>query len=94
LAENEVRNIRGIRDVLNLIALKPFARPVEVKRKIEAALKRQAALEASRITVSAVGSVVTLSGRVSTWQERELAAQAAWSAPGVTAVTDDLRVEP
>ncbi len=92
-AESDVREIKGVRSVANLITVKPFVQPYEVKRKIEEALRRSAELEASRISVSAAGGTVTLSGRVNTWHEREVAERAAWSAPGVTAVTDNLRIE-
>lgn len=91
-AESDVRKIKGIRSVANLITVKPSVQPFEVKRKIEEAFKRNAELETSHISVSATGSTITLSGHVNTWHEREIAEQAAWSAPGVTAVTDHLRV--
>jgi osmotically-inducible protein OsmY len=83
-----------VRSVSNLIAIAPSAQPFEVKRTIEAALQRSAKLEALNIAVSADGGKVTLAGRVNSWHERDLAEQAAWSAPGVTEVTDQLRVEP
>ena len=93
LAERDVRKIKGVRSVANLITVKPSVQPYEVKRKIEEALKRSAELEASHISVSAAGGAITLSGRVNTWHERDVAERAAWSAPGVTAVTDNLRIE-
>ena len=91
-AESDVRKIQGVRSVANLITVKPSVKPFEVKRKIEEALKRNAELEFSHISVSATGSTITLSGHVNTWHEREVAEQAAWSAPGVTAITDHLQV--
>lgn len=93
MAEEDVRKIRGVRSVINTIIVKPSVQPFEVKRKIDDALQRNAELEASHISVSADGSKVTLSGHVHTWHERDLAEQAAWSAPGVTVVTDHLRIE-
>ena len=92
-AESDIRKIKGVCSVANLITVKPSVQPYEVKRKIEEALRRSAELEASHISVSAAGGAITLSGRVNTWHEREVAEQAAWSAPGVTAVTDNLRIE-
>lgn len=93
LAESDVRKIKGVLGVTNLISVKPSVQPFEVKRKIEEALKRSAELEASHISISAAGGTITLSGHVNTWHEREIAERAAWSAPGVTAVTDNLRIE-
>jgi osmotically-inducible protein OsmY len=57
-------------------------------------LRRNAEVEASRIDVSVAGGKVTLRGLVGTWFERSVAENAAWAAPGVTDVKDELRVQP
>ncbi len=36
------------------------------------------------------GSKVTLGGRVKAWNERTIAERAAWAAPGVTRVEDNI----
>jgi osmotically-inducible protein OsmY len=77
-----------------LIQLKPRAEPSEIKRKIEEAFRRNAEVDANRITVEANGSEVTLKGMVRSWVEREEAERAAWSAPGVTKVEDRIVVSP
>jgi len=92
-AENAVRNLTGVRGVSNLINLKkPAVLPSEVKVKIDEALRRAAAVDADRIKVSVVQDTVTLKGTVSSWAERQAAEDAAWSAPGVWTVEDDLVV--
>lgn len=91
-AETAVRQLRGVKGVSNLIRLTPRVAPTEVKRKIEEALKRNAAIDASNITVEASGDEVILNGWVRSWAERQEAETAAWAAPGVTKVTDRVTV--
>ena len=93
-AERAVRYLGGVKGLLNLIEVKPVVSAVEVKSKIEAALKRSAELDAKRITVDAADGKVTLKGNVRSWTEREDAENAAWAAPGVKAVEDRLVVNP
>lgn len=92
-AEEAVWRVRGIKGVVNNIQVRPYVPPVEIKRKIEEALRRAAELDASRITVEANGSEVILRGTVRSWAEREEAEQAAWRAPGVTKVDNRIRIE-
>jgi osmotically-inducible protein OsmY len=92
-AEEAVWRVRSIKGVVNNIQVRPYVPPVEIKRKIEEALRRAAELDASRITVEANGSEVILRGSVRSWAEREEAEQAAWRAPGVTKVDNRIRIE-
>jgi osmotically-inducible protein OsmY len=93
-AERAVRGIRGVKGVSNLIKLQPRAHPDEIKRKIEEAFKRNAALDADRITVESIGSEVILKGQVRSWAARREAERVAWSAPGVTRVVDNIVISP
>ena len=93
-AENAVRHTKGAKGVSNLINLKPRAEPYEIKKRIMDAFKRNAELDANRITVDAKGSEVVLNGTVRSWVEREEAERVAWSAPGVTKVEDHIVVAP
>jgi len=70
--------------VTNLIQIKPTATPAAVKRKIENAFQRNAAIHASHIAVEEAGGAVTHVGLISSWAERDEAECAAWPAPGVT----------
>jgi osmotically-inducible protein OsmY len=91
-AARTVHEVRGVRSVIDNITIKPSVRPGDVKQRVEQALKRSAEVEASQIEVSAANTVITLKGRVHSWHERRTAEQAAWSAPGVTRVQDELSV--
>jgi osmotically-inducible protein OsmY len=94
-AEAAIHHLSGVVGVVNLVQVRSTVRDSEVKEKIQKALQRSAELDASRITVQAEGGgKVVLGGKVHAWYERDLAEQAAWAAPGVTAVVDHILIEP
>jgi len=92
-AENAVRNLIGVKGVINDITVNSTGKVDDVKQKIEEAFKRQATLEARDIEVVAKDSTITLMGHVHTWQEHDDAARAAWAAPGVTKVENRLVIQ-
>jgi osmotically-inducible protein OsmY len=57
-------------------------------------LRRSAEVDASRINVESNGDEVTLTGTVRSWAERQDAERAAWWAPGVKAVRNNIIVSP
>jgi osmotically-inducible protein OsmY len=91
-AGRAVRYIKGVAAIHNEIVIKPIATSYGIKTAISAALTRSAQLESQHITVTAHDSTATLEGTVRSWHERQQAGIAAWSAPGVTEVTNHLRV--
>lgn len=91
-AASALRYLSGLRGVVNNITLAPTLKPTSVKDSIEKALTRDASLSAGKIRVTADGSKVTLAGTVHSWHERHEAGSAAWSAPGVTDVVNNLTV--
>lgn len=91
-AEAVVRELRGVLSVRNSIRIRSRVAPNEIKRKIEEAFKRSAAVDAGQVSVDARGSEVTLRGQVRSWTERDQALQTAWAAPGVTDVKSEITV--
>ncbi len=91
-AAKAVRPLLGVVGLANLITLKSRVLPINVSKRIEGALQRQAEREARGIEVLVKDHTVTLKGEVHSWAERTAAQGAAWSAPGVTNVVNQLRV--
>jgi osmotically-inducible protein OsmY len=93
-AERCIQYLMGVKGVINSIIIKTKPTPEGIKVKIEDAFKRNADLDARRIGVNTYNGKVTLSGSVSSWSERDAAESAAWAAPGVSSVDDQLVVVP
>jgi len=93
-AFNAVSNLRGVRGVANNIVIICKTTPADVTSRIEDAFRRQAHIEADKISVQIADGVVTLEGDVASYQERQQAEAAAWQAPGISQVIDKLTVRP
>jgi VCBS repeat-containing protein len=93
-AETAVRYIRGVRHIANRIAVVPRAAGHDMHRRIAAALYRNASLDAKRIEVTVTGSVAHLRGTATSLTQRDAAEQAAYDAPGITLVDNQIVVDP
>jgi osmotically-inducible protein OsmY len=92
-AEYAVRGLRGVKGVTNLISVKPpQTSPKDIKHRIEQAFERAADLDAETISVETKDGKVILRGTVDSWAERERAEVAAWAAPGVSHVENEIQV--
>jgi osmotically-inducible protein OsmY len=91
-AANAIEDLEGVTGVTNKITIKPQVTSVDVRKRIEEALKRSAEVEAGDIKIDVAADKVTLKGRVKTWSERWLVEDTAWATPGVTHVSDELIV--
>ncbi|WP_064713619.1 BON domain-containing protein [Rhizobium bangladeshense] len=91
-AADAVRNLAGVVGLSNLIEISPSVSAADVKKRIEDAFKRDAELESQGIRVEVSGGSVTLKGKVHTWSERRAAERAAWSAPGIKTLNDQIAI--
>jgi len=94
-AERAVRNLSGVRGVVNKLVINPTdVAPTDVRMVIEDALERRADREADRIDVNVNNGTVTLSGSIKSWEEEQAIVSAVSHAPGVVSVKDHLTISP
>jgi osmotically-inducible protein OsmY len=91
-AKDAVARINGVKGVTNLVDVRTSPSTSDVRDRIVAAFKRAADLDASTITVLTDGDTVRLGGKVHSWHERQIAERAAWAAPGVSRIEDNIMV--
>jgi osmotically-inducible protein OsmY len=95
-AESRTAEVPGVACIDNAITLaKPDAGAAgDAGAAITAAIRRNAVIEADGFSVEmSSGGRVIVSGTVSSWVSHDHVLAAAWSAPGVTQVDDQLRIE-
>jgi osmotically-inducible protein OsmY len=91
-ALQDLSKLRGVSGITNDIVVKPRVSAHDIERRIGDALKRTTEREANAVKVSVCEGAVTLIGHVSTWADRYAVERAAWSAPGVRSIDDQLVV--
>jgi osmotically-inducible protein OsmY len=92
-AEHDVRGLLGVIGLSNQIEIKPTIDASDVGDSITRALHRSWFYDPNSIKVTADGGKIKLTGAVTTWNARDLAGTAAWSAPGATSVENDITVD-
>jgi osmotically-inducible protein OsmY len=90
--EKAVRDLRGVVGISDEIKLRHKPVPADLARRIQDALTRQAVREAHHVTIDVHDGTVTLRGKVNSWHERDAIQGAAWSAPGVRVIVNELTV--
>jgi osmotically-inducible protein OsmY len=90
-----VKNLWGVRSVINEITVKPSININEdkVKQEITKEFERHARLDASRIKIKVQGRKIIIEGEVSNFDEIDIAEDVAWSIPGVAEVKNELVVD-
>ena len=92
-AADVVRPLTGLRGLTNTLTVAPRATSRDIRDRIRKALEREVNREAKNLVIEIDGDTVRLSGVVHSWIERRNAERAAWSAPGITDVVNDLEVQ-
>jgi osmotically-inducible protein OsmY len=87
-AEHAVHKLTGVTGVTNDIEVVPAVIITDVKQRIDAALKRNAEIEAQNIQLLVEGGKVIVKGRVDSWHERDVVLAAARSVPSVREIED------
>lgn len=93
-AEKTIGHLYGVKGIANAILVRAPVTVANVRQKIEEAFQRSADVDAKRVAVDAHNGTVVLRGTVHSLNERRAAEHAAWAAPGVVAVDDQLVVAP
>lgn len=93
MAETAIENLNGVKRVVNEIKIEPKPIAGDISKQISTAFHRYASIDAHKVQVSVVADKVSLNGTVRSWSEREQAEDAAWAAPGVNQVVNNLVVE-
>ena len=87
-----IKHLTGVRGLKNRITLVDVPYPWHVRNQIMAALEKIATDSAASIVVEVIGSEAKLSGVVHSIVEKNEARYAAWTAPGIRTVVNDLEV--
>lgn len=87
-----MRDLVGIRGLVNLIEIRPAIEPRDVTRQIKSAFRRRSFRGAGDVSVVVNGGTVTLYGHLESWSERDAARSIAWRARGVRNVVDQITI--
>lgn len=85
--------VKGVRAVVNRIEVTASRPDDDIRRDVLDALRDDPATSAYQVDAEVEGGMVTLSGSVELWQERDLAAKVAQGVRGVRGVKNELAVE-
>lgn len=89
-----VERLQGVQGVINQIIVEsPILASARMKTDIERALHRQARWDGDGLQVNVDDGVVTLSGHVRCFSDKQALAQVVASAPGVRQVVDRLSID-
>lgn len=94
-AESAIRYLPGVKGLTNrIIVIDQGVDPAQIRGSIEQALERRAAREARRLNIAVKNGTVFVSGIVHTWAEKQAILGTVGHARGVSAVEDQLEIDP
>jgi osmotically-inducible protein OsmY len=91
-AEQAIRPLVGVLGISNQVLVTPRLSATDISDTIMHALHRSWLFDPRTVTVSAEGGDIRLTGTVTSWHDRRIAAETAWAAPGVRAVENEIIV--
>ena len=92
-AQRQIEDMIGVRRIVNNVTVKTSIPAKDIKQKIADAFHRSATIDSEKIHIETTGSKIILKGTVRSWAEKNDAENAAWSAPGVNKVDNQLEIK-
>jgi osmotically-inducible protein OsmY len=92
-ARTLVEDLLGVTGITNLLKVTPKLSSKEIKQKISFAFHRSATIDSEKVSIEAIGNKVILTGKVRSWAEKKDAENAAWAAPGVSSVDNNIVID-
>jgi len=93
-AKRVIHNLIGVKGIFNSIIVKQVEeKPYQIKERISKAFERSAHIDANNITIELMDDhIIKLKGKVHSLTEKEEAQKAAFYAPGIYEVENELEV--
>lgn len=91
-AEELVRNMMGVRAVIDFVTVSSSVAPASIEDEVQRNLHRTIDHDVDNLHAAFTQGVVTLTGQVSSWSEREEAERAAMKLHGVSDVDNQITV--
>jgi osmotically-inducible protein OsmY len=86
-------SIKGVRAVVNNLMVKPVARSdEEIRRDLESAFRSDPVTDSKEVGVSLDNGIVTLTGTVDSWQEKQISEFVAKGVKGVTELKNEINI--
>lgn len=87
------QSIKGVRSIINQITVKQVERKdSEIKADVETALLWDPATDSYKVNVSVNNGVVTLTGKVESWAEKQLSEQVTKSVRGIKDIKNNIEI--